>query len=77
MEMNDELKIAINTPFMKYIVTKILSKAIESKIGYKIDIHLNEIKAETCDGMVTLHADIDAITTTGELSKLLESKGIM
>lgn len=75
--MNDELKIAINTPFMKNIVTTLLSKIIERKLGYKIDIHLNEIRASSCDGMVTLHADIDAITTTGELSKLLKSKVVM
>ena len=73
----DELKIAINSAFMKRIVKTVLSKAIEKKLGYKIDIQINEIKADVTGGVVKLHLDIDGQTATDELSKLLKSKDII
>ena len=73
----DELKIAINSAFMKRIVKTVLSKAIEKKLGYKIDIQINEIKADVTGGVVELHLDIDGQMTNDELSKLLKSKDII
>lgn len=46
----DELKIAINSAFMKRIIKTVLSKVIEKKLGYKIDIQINEIKADVTGG---------------------------
>ena len=73
----DELKIAINSAFMKRIVKTVLSKMIEKKLGYKIDIQINEIKADVTGGAVKLHLDMDGQMTTDELSKLLKSKDII
>ena len=73
----DELKIAINSAFMKRIIKTVLSKVIEKKLGYKIDIQINEIKADVTGGVVKLHLDIDGQTTADELSKLLKSKDII
>lgn len=73
----DELKIAINSAFMKRIVKTVLSKMIEKKLGYKIDIQINEIKADVAGGVVKLHLDMDGQMTTDELSKLLKSKDII
>lgn len=73
----DELKIAINSAFMKRIIKTVLSKVIEKKLGYKIDIQINEIKADVTGGVVKLHLDIDGQITTDEFSKLLKSKDII
>ena len=73
----DELKIAINSAFMKRIIKTVLSKVIEKKLGYKIDIQINEIKADVTGGVVKLRLDINGQTTTDELSKLLKSKDII
>ena len=73
----DELKIAINSAFMKRIIKTVLSKAMEKKLGYKIDIQINEIKADVTGVVVELHLDIDGRMTTDELSKLLKSKDII
>ena len=73
----DELKIAINSAFMKLIIKTVLSKAIEKKLGYKIDIQINEIKADVTGVVVKLHLDMDGQITTDELSKLLKSKDII
>ena len=73
----DELKIAINSAFMKRIIKTVLSKVIVKKLGYKVDIQINEIKADVTGGVVKLHLDMDGQITTDELSKLLKSKDII
>ena len=73
----DELKIAINSAFMKRIIKIVLSKVIEKKLGYEIVIQINEITADVSAGVVKFHLDIDGQTTTDELSKLLKSKDII
>ena len=73
----DELKIAINSAFMKRIIKTVLSKVIEKKLGYEIVIQINEIEADVIGDVVKLHLDIDGQTTTDELSKLLKSKHII
>lgn len=73
----DELKMSLSTKFMKGIVTKIISKAILKKTGYNIDIQLNEIKLETIDGKVCLHADVDAKINNEDFINIIKSKGLI
>ena len=73
----DELKMSLSTKFMKGIVTKIISKAILKKTGYNINIQLNEIKLETVDGKVCLHADVDAEINNEDFINIIKSKGLI
>lgn len=73
----DELKLTLNTRFMRSIVTKLLAKAIYKKIGYRVDIQINEIKAETYDGKVRLHMDVDVEMNSDDLMNALKSKDLL
>lgn len=73
----DELKLALSTRFMKNLVTKILSKAIFKKTGYEIGIQINKIEAETHDGKVSVHLDIDAEMNSEDLMKILKNGGLV
>lgn len=73
----DELKLSLNTKFMKGIVTKIISKAIYKKTGYDVNIQLNEIKLETIDGKVCLHADVDAEVKNEDFMNIIKSNGLI
>lgn len=73
----DELKLTLNTRFMRNIVTKILTKAIYKKTGYRVDIQLNEVKAETHDGKISLHMDIDAQMNSEDLVNILKSADLV
>ena len=42
----DELKMNLSSKFMRGIVTKIISKAVYKKTGYKVEIDLNNINVE-------------------------------
>ena len=73
----DELKMVLSTKFMRGIVTRIIAKAIYKKTGYNVDIQLNEIKLETMDGKVCLHADVDAEINNEDFMKIIKSNGLV
>ena len=73
----DELKLVISTKFMRNIITKILAKAIYKKTGYQVDIQINNIKAETCNGKISIHMDVDAEMNGEDLMHALKTGGLL
>ncbi len=73
----DELKLVISTRFMRNIITKVLAKAIFKKTGYRVDIQINQIEAETCDGKVRIHMDADAEMNGEDLMHALKTKDLL
>ena len=72
----DELKLKLSTKFMRGIVANLVSKAIAKKVGYNIDILLNEIEVKNEGGKIHLHIDADAEVENGEFVKMLKSIGL-
>lgn len=52
-----------------------ITKAIQKKLGYKVDIQLNELSAEAVNGQAQLHVNVDAKLDSDEFKKILESIG--
>lgn len=73
----DELKLVISTRFMRNLITKILAKAIRKKTGYQMDIQINAIEAETYDGKVRIHMDVDAEMNGEDLMDALKTAGLL
>lgn len=72
----DELKLKLSTKFMRGIVANLISKALAKKLGYNIDILLNEIEVKNEDGKIRLHIDADAEIENHEFIKMLKSIGM-
>lgn len=72
----DELKLKLSTKFMRGIVANLVSKAIAKKVGYNIDILLNEIEVRNEGGKIHLHIDADAEIENGEFVKIIKSIGM-
>ena len=72
----DELKLKLSTKFMKGIVANLVSKAIAKKVGYNIDILLNEIEVKNEGGKIHIHIDADAEVENGEFVRMLKSIGM-
>lgn len=72
----DELKLSLNTKFMKGIVSKLIAKAVRKKLGCDIDILVNQVNVTAIDGKIRIHADVDAETTNEEVVKLIKSIGL-
>lgn len=69
----DELKMNLSSKFMRGIVTKIVSKAVYKKTGYKIEIDLNNINVEVINGKAYIHVDADAAIDNEELMKIVKN----
>lgn len=73
----DELKLILNTKFMRGMVTKIITKAIFKKTGYQVDIGLNEISVEVVDGKAHLHVNADVVVNTSDLLDIVKSNDLI
>ncbi len=69
----DELKLKLQTKFMRGIVAKLIGAAIQKKLGCDIDVYLNKIEVVTTEDKIQLHVDVDADMTNGEFTRLVNS----
>lgn len=69
----DELKLNLSSKLMRGIVTKLISKAVYKKTGYKIEIELNNINVEVINGKAHIHVDADAEIDNDELMKIVRT----
>lgn len=72
----DVLKLKLSTKFMRGMVANLISKALNKKLGYNIDILLNEIEVKNENGKILIHVDADAEVDNGEFVKILKSIGM-
>ena len=70
----DEMK--IRTPFMKRLIAKIIKRVIDKKLGYQVDIQLNEISVTFDDEKATVHVNADAEMNKDELTKIIKKTGL-
>ena len=71
----DILMLKLSTKFMKGTVAKIVSKKLYKKLGYKIDIQLNDVRIDTINGDVKLHVNANAKINKTEFERLMEELG--
>lgn len=69
----DEMKLKLSTKFMRNLLSKLIAKMLYKKLGYKIDIQLNDINVEFIDGDTSIHADVDLKMDKNEFTKLIHS----
>lgn len=72
----DELKLKLSTKFMRGVVANLLSKAIYKKIGYNIDIQIDELEVKNEGGKIILHANLDAEVKNHEFVAILKTIGL-
>lgn len=72
----DVLKLKLSTKFMRSTIANLIAKALYKKLGYNIDILLNEIEVKNENGKIMLHVDVDAEVDNGEFIKILKSIGM-
>ena len=70
----DEMKIV--SKFTTNMISKLVKMVLRKKLGYDIDILLNEIKTTITDGKTHVHLDVDAELEKEELVKILKKIGL-
>lgn len=69
----DELKMKLSTKFMRSIVSKLIAKAIYKKIGYKVDVQLNDLDISVIDGDANINANVEVKINNEEFMKIMKS----
>lgn len=70
----DEVRIV--SKFTRSVISKLLKMTLHKKLGYNIDIQLNEVNVTVTDGKTHVHLDVDAELDKDELMKILEIIGL-
>lgn len=70
----DEMKIV--SKFTTNVISKFVKMVLRKKLGYDVDIQLNEIKTTITDGKTHVHLDVDAELDKEELLKILKNVGL-
>lgn len=70
----DEVRIV--SKFTRSVISKLLKMTLHKKLGYNIDIQLNEVNATVTDGKTHVHLDVDAELDKDELIKILKTIGL-
>lgn len=70
----DEMK--ISSKFMRNLVAKLVKRAVKKKVGYEVDIQLNELTVTVTDGTAHVHLSVDAELNKDELTKILGMVGL-
>lgn len=70
------MKFNLSNDFVGGAVAKLLSKFIQKKTGYKINIQLNDLNVEVVDGKAHLHVNADAEMDNNELIKVFKVIGV-
>ena len=66
----------IVSKFTTNMISKLVKMVLRKKLGYDIDIQLNEIKTTIADGKTHVHLDVDAELEKEELMKILKKIGL-
>lgn len=69
----DEMKIKLSTKFMRNFIAKLISKIVYKKLGYKIDVQLNDLDINLNNGNASIKLNAEACLKYEELIKIINS----
>lgn len=70
----DEMNIV--SKFTKNVISKLVKKVLHKRLGYNVDILLNEMNVTITDGKAHVHLNVDAELEKDELMKILKNIGL-
>lgn len=71
----DEMKLKLSTKFMRGMVSKLISRTIYKKIGYRVDIQLNDLDVQIVDGETKIDANVEIKINSNEFMKIMNAIG--
>lgn len=71
----DELKLKIHTKVMRGLIASLVTKLIRSKLGYDVDIKLNDLDVVVVNGKARIHTDVELEVDNDELLNIIKSVG--
>lgn len=72
----DEMKVKLSTRFMRNMVSKLISKMIHKKCGYKIDIQLKDLDINVINGETSINTNVEVKLNSSEFTKIIKNIGL-
>lgn len=69
----DEMKLKLSTRFMKNMVSKLISKMIYKKYGYKVNIQFKELDVSIINGETHMNTNVEITLDSSEFTKIVKS----
>lgn len=63
----------IKTPWTTAIVSWIIKQVIRKKLGYDVELHINNFKTTVMDDKMQMHLDVDFGVNKEDVNELLKS----
>ena len=67
----DVMKLKLSTKFMRNIVAKLVTKFIQKKLGYKVNINLHELDVQVIDGETKILTSVEVNLSNDEFKKIM------
>lgn len=68
----DELKLKLSTKFMRNLLAGYISRVLRKKLGYEVEVDIEEVSIETVDGKVKLHLNVGAEVERDEFMRIVK-----
>lgn len=72
----DEMKLKLSTKFMRNLVSKLISRTIYKKYGYKVDIQLNDLDVNIIDGETKISTNVEVKLESKEFMNIMKNIGL-
>lgn len=72
----DEMKVKLSTKFMRNMVAKLIARLVYKKLGYKIDIQLNDLEVSFVDGDTKLMTNVEIKLDSNEFKNIIKEIGL-
>lgn len=69
----DEMKVKLSTKIMRGLVSKMIAKLIYKKLGYKVDIQINDLDVNVIDGDTNINTNVEIKLNSDEFMKIMKS----
>jgi len=69
----DEVKIKLQTRFMRGLVSKLIARAVYKKYGYKVNIQLHELDLNVIDGETNIKTNVEIKVNSSEFMEIMKS----
>lgn len=70
--MMDELKLNLGSKFMRGMVSKLISKYIYKKFGYRVEINLEALNVGMIDGDTVIKTNVELKMNSHEFRKAIK-----
>lgn len=71
----DEMKLKLSSRFMRNMISKLLTKMIYKKLGYKVELCLNDLDINVINGETSIKTNVELKLDSKEFMKIMNSIG--